>query len=247
VGEKDMNKKIIGIFIIALLTISTMTTIATKMSINNYIESRFIKPTDVPRRWLVGADQYQTDNVPYGFVLSPKYHIAQEFKPTKEDLTAVALNFFQLNAPSNVEITVSIRETLNGINLTTKIVNADDKQITDSGTWVMFDFDDIIITPEESYYIVCYASDGEMGFSYLWLFDVDDKYNRGIGWESNNSGETWSDLEDPGWGSGFFEIDLCFITYYQKPPKIKPVDISLFLQNIIQRFPMCEKILNQII
>ena len=63
----------------------------------------------------------------------------------------------------------------------------------------MFDFDDITVTPEETYYIMCYASDGgSMGDCYCWFFDVGNKYDRGIAWESLDSAENWHDLENPG-------------------------------------------------
>jgi len=100
---------------------------------NNYDykirKSHNVKPLDVPDEWLVGADQYQTDRCKNGMALSPIYHIAQEFKPTKENLTAVLLYFFNINAPSNVDITVSIRESLDGQDLTTMIRNIDDEKI----------------------------------------------------------------------------------------------------------------------
>ena len=82
----------------------------------------------------------------------------------------------------------------------------------------MFDFDDITITSEETYYIVCYASGGVVQESYCWFFDVVNKYDRGIAWQSSDSGLTWHDLEGDG-SSEFDQIDQCFITYYQKPPE----------------------------
>ena len=85
--------------------------------------------------------------------------------------------------------------------------------------WVMFDFDDITVIPEETYYIVCYASSGEVDLCYCWYFDVNNKYDRGIAWGSEDSGESWIDLENPGWDPDFVELDLCFITYYQEPPE----------------------------
>lgn len=239
-----MNKKIFGIFIVTLLISTTMTTIATNVNKNNYSESRIIKPNDIPDEWLEGADQYQTDDYRYGMVISPTYHVAQAFKPNKTDLTAVALYFFSIDAPFGIEITVSIRESLDGVDLTTSTIQGNIIRLKRGGTWIMFDFDDITVTPEETYYIVCFASGGEVNHSYCWFFDVGNKYNRGIAWGSEDSGEIWIDLEDPGWDPLFVELDLCFITYFQEPPKLKAKHImcSIF-EELLKVFPLFERLL----
>ncbi|GAH89707.1 unnamed protein product, partial [marine sediment metagenome] len=192
---------------------------------NTHIFSEFkiVNPVDVPDEWLEGSDQYQTDDYDYGLVITTYYLGAQEFKPTKEKLTAVALYLSNLYAPSDIDITISIRKTLDGDNLTSKTLNADEHKIKKSGRWVMFDFDDITITPEESYYIVCSASGGLIFHSYTWFCDIENKYSRGKAWAKDGSGD-WYDLEDPGWDPEMIGIDLCFITYFQEPPKSKLSD-----------------------
>jgi len=140
-------KKMIGIFVVTLLISTAMTTIAVNENDYEFSESIGYKPVDVPDSWLEGADQYQTDDYKYGMVITPDFHVAQEFIPTKEDLTAVALYFFNFDAPSNVDITVIIRDSLNGDDLTTKTINADRRRIKAEGKWVMFNFDDITIIP----------------------------------------------------------------------------------------------------
>ena len=238
-----LNRKILGILVMALLIGTAMTTIAVNENNYNFSESRSFKPVDVPDSWLEGADQYQTDDYRYGMVIAPDFHVAQEFKPTKEDLTAVALYFFNKDAPSNIDITVSIRDSLDGVDLTTKTISADDKNIKPDG-WVMFDFDDITIIPEETYYIICYASDGVLNFCYCWCFDVANKYDRGKAWSSEFGGP-WTDLEDPGWDPEFVELDLCFITYFQEPPKNKAINSPFlqFLENHPHLFPLLQKLL----
>ena len=241
-----MNRKILGILVMTLLIGTAMTTIAVNEKNYNFSESRSFKPVDVPDSWLEGADQYQTDDYAYGMIISPLYHVAQEFKPTKEDLTAVALYFFNIDAPSNTDITFSIRDSLDGSDLTTKTINADDKIKKKGGTWVMFDFDDITIIPEETYYIICYASDGgDVNNTYCWFFDVANKYDRGIAYQSDDSGETWYDLEDIGEGPEWEGIDLCFITYFQEPPKNKAINSPFlqFLENHPHMFPLLRQIL----
>jgi hypothetical protein len=237
-------KKIIGILLMMLLISTALTTIAVNEKNYNFCELKSFKPTDVPDEWLEGADQYQTETINYGMPISKGFRAAQEFKPTKEDLTAVALYFFDLNAPSDIDILVSIRESLNGINLTSFRINADDKRIKRGGSWVMFDFDDITVTPEETYYIVCYANGGSLNNSYCWFFDVSNKYDRGIVWQSINGGKNWSDLENPDWGPEFVELDSCFITYFQEPPdRISFNYHNPFLLRLIERFLLLKLLL----
>jgi hypothetical protein len=241
-GQKTM-KKIIGILVITLLISTAMTTIAVNEKNYNLCELKSYKPTDLPDDWLEGADQYQTDDYRYGMVISPVWNIAQEFKPTKEDLTAVALYFFNLNAPSGIDITLAIRDSLDGIDLTSITINADNKNIKKSGTWVMFDFDDITIIPEETYYIVCYASSGVVQECYCWFFDVGNKYDRGIAWQSSDSGETWHDLEEVE-PPEFVQLDQCFITYYQEPPESTRINnFYPWLFRLMQRFPILKYML----
>jgi hypothetical protein len=236
-------KKIIGILVMMLLISTAMTTIAVNENNYNFYEPRNLTPIDVPDEWLEGADQYQIDAYGYGIFLTPSSHAAQEFKPTKEDLTAVALLLFKKESPTNIDITVAIRNSLNGTDLTSITINADDKNIKGGGTWIMFDFDDIKVIPDETYYIVCYSSGGDLIEGYLWAFGVNNKYDKGLAWGSDNSGETWEDLEDPGWGPEFVEIDFCFITYFQEPPEnISMNEFKIMLIRFIHRFPILELI-----
>ena len=209
-------------------------------------KSNNVKPLDVPEEWLVGADQYQTDGNKYGIALSPIYHNAQEFKPTKEDLTAVMLHFFNKNAPPDVDITVSIRESLDGQDLTTMTVSADNKKIKPGGSWAMFDFDDIVIVPEETYYIVCYASDGDVGNCYYWYFAMNNKYDRGESWGSVDGGNTWYNLSEPPEWPG---VDLNFITYYQEPPEnSRNIQMSNnIIMRLLERFPNLFLLLQKLI
>jgi len=242
-----MKTKIIAILAITLLISAALPTIAANENDYNYIvgKSNNVEPIDVPDSWLEGADQYQTDDCNYGMIMNPSFTVAQEFKPTKEDLTAVLLYFFNNDAPSNVDITVSIRDSLDGADLTTMTISADNKNIKPTGTWVMFDFDDIIVIPEETYYIVCYASDGGIDDNYYcWYFDVDNKYDRGIGW-ATDSGGNWYDLEDAFGDPEFLELDLWFITYFQEPPKSKATSTPFL--NFLESHPILYQLLQRIL
>ena len=215
-------KKIIGICIVTLLIITGLSTFAA----GNYdtyqiCESVDSVPVDVPEDWLVGADQYQTETVGKGWVVSQIYMAAQEFKPTEETLSAVALYFFKTsdNVPSGIQITVCIRETLEGDDLSAITLNADDIKFNLGGVgWIMFDFDDITVTPEQSYFVVCYSDDDSNVYdSYAWFFDINNKYSRGLAWGKSDEFD-WRDLEAPEWDPEIVEADFCFVTYYQEPP-----------------------------
>ena len=246
-----MKTKIMVVIVLTLLIATAIPVIGINKNIINpnsltlaSINRNKFEPQDVPPSWMKGADQHQTENSHYGFVINPQYHIAQEFKPTKSDLTAVALYLFDWDAPSDIAVTVHIRESLDGGDLTTKTLKAKVKDYNRGGNWVMFDFDDITVNPEETYYIICYADGGIVNHSYCWYFDFGNKYDRGIAWESQDSGLSWSDLEDP-WNDPLnINVDQCFITYYQEPPKNKVIQfIQSLLEEFISLFPFLEQFL----
>jgi len=253
--EQRMNKKLVGIFVMTLLIATAIPAMGIKIDIkiektdaNDNISMSSVNdyyPKSPPPWWLIGADQKLTTHCGYGDEIIPPYIGAQEFKPTKDKLTAVALSFFKHDAPSGLKITVYIRDDLNGDDLATKSVDADNI-IKQSGkeTWVLFDFTDITVTPETTYYILCSINGGTTNESILWFFNINNQYDRGGAWFSIDSGENWIDLEDH--SPDFPQIDFCFITYYQKP-KSKTINMPLILQNLLIRFPLFEKILNQIL
>lgn len=248
-----MNKKIVVICILTLFVSTTIpiVTATGNECIYNKLESYY--KLDVPPKWLEGADQYQTSSLIYGFVIQPTFPCAQEFKPSKGTLTAVALPFFKFgDPPSGTTITVWIRDELNGNDLATASIDADNWRIkSNREKWVLFDFDDIEITPEESYYIVCSADKGNFdpedsnnSNTYCWYFDVGNKYDRGIAFQSNDSGQTWPDLEDYFDDPEYVECDFTFITYYQTP-KTKTIN-NLFLR-FLGNHPILLQLLEKIL
>lgn len=245
-------KKIVVFLVMTLLIASALhisalevnNRILNKDNIVNIVSKNTNVFDDPPSAWLKGSDQKQTEDDNYGcIIISPEIY-AQEFKPTKDNLTAVALQMFKYaNPPAGLEITVSIRDKLNGSDLTSKTKDAD--IITEKGGWYMFDFEDITVIPDNSYYIICSGGGGNETNAYCWLFAEDNKYDRGVAWYSNDSGETWSDLEDP--GGGWNEIDFCFITYFETP-KDRSINKPIFniLEEYLYLFPFL-KILLQIL
>jgi hypothetical protein len=188
------------------------------------------------------VDQEQTSHGGSGMNLRPGIHLAQSFKPSKENLTNVQLWLFKYgDPPAGVEITVYIRTALDGDELTAKTINADDVGIAGSGTWVPFNFDDIIVTPEGTYYIVCIASDGAVENCYCWLFDIGDKYTRGEAWISLNSGGYWETLSE---SAGIEDPDFCFKTYF-KESRDKSINKSIL--NLLKNYPNLFKIMEKLL
>jgi hypothetical protein len=188
-------------------------------------------------------DQNQTENCGSGFVIAPPYWWAQGFKPSKEKLIGVELWMFKSdNPPVGLKITVSIRDSLNGDDLTVTTVNAD--SIKGTGTWLLFDFKDIIVIPENTYYIVCRGGGGVAPNIYCWFFNTYESYDRGIAWMSGDNGSTWDNLENY---PGFPLVDFCFKTFDSKS-KTKPI---IFNSNLFgcffEVFPYKFQIIRQLL
>ncbi len=161
-----------------------------------------------------GVDQKNIQDSGWGISLFPPQSYAQSFKPTKEKLTAVSLCFIKGIAPPDpVQITVSIRENLTGLNLASKTVSTGDITIAKSRTWVLFDFEDIAVTPEGTYYIVCSADAGDVSHAYCWIFADNDSYSRGSAWFQEYENGSW--VNEP--MNIFHIMDFCFKTYFRKP------------------------------
>ena len=78
---------------------------------------------------------------------------AQGFTPTLGVLTRVELSLKRVgNPPQDTEIYVSIRESLNGTNLTE--VTFDPSSMGHNSEWVEFNFSDIGVIPGLKYYII---------------------------------------------------------------------------------------------
>lgn len=238
-----MKKKVLGIFVCTLLIATTFPAIGFKIDTefysNNidrcnqvkYIDSN---PPQLSSVWWLGVDQEQKGHCGQGFQIRPPYWFAQEFKPTKEKLIGIELWMFKYNnTPSGLKINVSIRDSLDGNDLAMTTIDAD--IISDKGTWVLFNFDDITVTPEQIYYIVCWGGGGDDENAYCWIFNANNSYNRGKAWRSWDNGKTWTDLED--YSQTHPEIDFCFKTYHSKS-KNKSFNLHIHLLKwLFERFP----------
>jgi hypothetical protein len=212
-----MKKQLVGIIVFML--VATTVASATKMTITETSQTKTsqemtslsntlngYQPT--PLNW--GVDQKQTHTDGSGLTLYPPEVNAQSFTPTKDKLTAVSLWLFKYASPPEPDlITVAIRDNLTGPDLATKTINTSVVTISTKGTWVLFDFDDITLTPETKYYIICTGIVGNPTNAYCWLFSANDTYTRGEAWYKANENFPWNINHAIG--------DFCFKTYFRKP------------------------------
>jgi hypothetical protein len=219
--NKNMKHKFVGIVIFML--VATAMVSATNINVKKDIQTTAswdVLPNLPGINW--GVDQKQTWHDSYGMVLMPPTLLAQSFTPTKDKLTAVSLALFKHGTPpESVLITVSIRDNLTGSDLVTKTIDTSVVTIGKKGKWVLFDFEDIAITPESTYYIICSGNAGNETNNYCWFFSNNDTYTRGEAWIKFSETSIWVTLEQAGYGA-----DFCFKTYFRKP-----LDISVPINN----------------
>jgi hypothetical protein len=212
-----MKKKFVGIvvFMLVATTVASATTINVNETNQTNTSHEMTSWSDTlvgyqptPLNW--GVDQKQTHTDGSGLTLYPPDINAQSFTPTKDKLTAVSLWLFKYASPPEPNlITISIRDNLTGPDLATKTINTSIVSISSKGTWVLFDFDDISVTPETAYYIICTGTAGDPGNAYCWLFSANDTYSRGDAWYKANVNYPWNINHAIG--------DFCFKTYFRKP------------------------------
>ncbi|MBS3749557.1 MAG: PKD domain-containing protein [Candidatus Thermoplasmatota archaeon] len=138
--------------------------------------------------------------------------LAQSFVPTDNLLTRVEINMYKAQQTKH-NISVAIRNNLSGPNLVEFSLSSD--AIPSSGGWVEFDFTDLQVIINETYYIVLIPEGTSM--SYVWRgFDSSnfDNYPQGEAWLF--TGGEWSDDD-------FLIQDWTFKTYkshFSLPPTI---------------------------
>lgn len=178
-------------------------TVIWKVSPDNSINSNSIpllSPFDT-------LDQQQTVDSDNAFSVTGNGSFAQSFIPTLERLTQVELKIYKMGIINGVKI--SIRSNLTGPDLTWKFLNA--TQIPTNPinkSWVEFDFQDIFITPGNTYYIIwkpvgipdCYNNT-------YWCFGTNNPYINGSTWIHLYN--YWAHFSPV----NFSNPDFCFKTY----------------------------------
>jgi VCBS repeat-containing protein len=156
-------------------------------------------------------DQEQTEDG-YNFAAYGSRWGAQSFKPLLEYLTKVELYLHKKGSPPN-DAVVAIRDSLTGSDLT--VVSKPASEISTEVDWVEFNFDDIEVTPGNTYYIILRTTGGNKLNCYIWKFGYVTPYEDGMLYFSSNAGSSWVE---------YIQYDFCFRTYGQSvPPNVAPI------------------------
>jgi len=219
-----MKTKIFGIFIVALLIGTAILPVIGSSAFHKIKASNCVLNTEVRKpitftNYENGdvLDQNQSDYCGWSWVVwGPDFRLAQSFKPTLNMISRVKLLLYLIGTPGKLEI--SIRSELSGPDLTS---------ITVLGTnisgfqehWAEFDFADIGLEPEQTYYIIWSTIDTDSTNYFVWGYGDNNPYDRGDaytyspanGWRINEGTTNHPD------------IDFCFKTYgYNNDPPNKP-------------------------
>ena len=235
--RKGLMIEIILLFIVVSISPSIFGDVQKRYEYNNMNTKIIVTNDEI-------LDQKNGETQPTGGFWGMPYPglLVQSFKPTLNTLTRVELKCWRREEVVEGELIVSIRSSKTGDNLTTLALPVSSIPTFYYDTWVNFDFPDITVTPETTYYIVCSATGGVENDTYCWFFDISNPYPRGIAWGSDDFGSTWFEM----WGGdpSFPEIDFCFITYW-KEPRDRAVN-TLFL-NFLKNHPNMFPILRQLL
>ena len=101
-------------------------------------------------------------------------------------------------------ITVSIRENLEGNDIASVTLTAND--VPEDMSWKEFNFPDIEVIPGFTYYVVCNSINIVDNNAYYWYYGMNDAYSNGESWIKRTS---WKELTI----SEFPEIDFGFKTF----------------------------------
>lgn len=149
------------------------------------------------------VDQKQTE-YSTAMIVCKHFLWGQSFIPSCDTLARVRLKLARLGSIST-DVTVSIRSSKDGIDLTSVSVPYIEipKNLL---KWIEFDFEDVEVTPGETYYILCSTSGGDNSANfYAWGGSNNaNSYPNGDVWIQWLTGE-WEKWDPP--------IDACFKTY----------------------------------
>ncbi|MBN1861510.1 MAG: hypothetical protein JW840_08635 [Candidatus Thermoplasmatota archaeon] len=152
-------------------------------------------------------DQQQPHNGTFGFIgvvpLLPGVNIslAQSFIPQKQMLTHIAVQIGK-NATTTSPYMIAIRSALQGDNIAVSFVPAEEI-LTENFSWVSFRFENVKLTVNETYWMVCYTANVTDNF-YVWLANSTNPYPNGTVAISFDDGQSWTNETT---------VDMTFITY----------------------------------
>jgi len=159
------------------------------------------------------VDQQQTHSGGGG-ILCGNWIWAQSFKPRLITLTKVEISLSKVGSPPH-DIVISIKESLDGDVLTSTSLSP--SEIPEQSSWKDFDFEDIYVTPNQTYFILFSTEGGDNRNNY-YLIDGSvtglNFYKEGEAWVWFSWEKVWKIWEP--------EFDFCFKTYGLDFPPIKP-------------------------
>ena len=144
-------------------------------------------------------DQEQVKAISPYFLSWPN-KLAQSFKPEFNRLTRIDLSISKIQNPSDV--VVSIRKELNGNDLTSTKKSSQYLMIYPDKALFEFNFAEITVVPEQTYYIIFQHESENTGDDILcWWYNPNATYIRGTAWYwIAGNGSKWTELD----------YDFCF-------------------------------------
>jgi hypothetical protein len=206
-------KKLLSYILIGMLVLGGLGATATAKN-QNKVRSQRSDFTESP--YIDELDQSMTDydgSLPLGrtniFGFYVNLSVEQSFIPQKELLTRTQF-LMARNASTSYPCVLAVRDNLTGENLAIisvepnafPVVNGTPTE--DQLAWINFNFNDIWVTPGQTYYLVVYTAN--ITGNYYWISgNGTNMYSNGSAMFSIDDGKTWSEL--------FPNADGCFKTY----------------------------------
>ena len=205
-------KKIISFLIIGMFILGGLGTAVTATN-HRQNSPQNNKSTSSP--YIDELDQSMTDfdgSLPMGrtniFGYYVNLSIAQSFIPQKELLTRTQF-LMARNATTSKPCILAVRDNLTGANLAMTSMGPSEFPIVngtpteDQLAWINFNFNDIWVTPGQTYYLVVYTTN--ITDNYYWISgNGSNMYLNGTVMLSIDDGNTWGELPN---------VDGCFKTY----------------------------------
>ncbi|MCJ7571972.1 MAG: hypothetical protein MUO82_08875, partial [Candidatus Thermoplasmatota archaeon] len=145
-------------------------------------------------------DQYKIYNCNIGTGIMYPEQLAQAFIPSLNILTRVKLACNRYPTSYDGDLVISIRENINGNDITSISKPVNSLPTLGSFNWIEFNFPDITVIPGKTYYIVFSPTLDEIS----WYYCPDNPYNLGAGWVK---------IPPNNWYEYTNGLDHCFKTY----------------------------------
>jgi len=165
-------------------------------------------------------DQNQSNNSGNGIFINNEIWYSQSFIPSLEILAKIQIYLSKIGQISNDNIiTFIIRESLYRDNIFIKILNTN--QILYNGSWIEIKDINIKLNPGNHYYIILKSNFDISNDGIIWHYGLNDPYESGDGYFTENYGISWYKLDNQPQYSG---LDFCFKTFgYSNYPPNKPL------------------------